>query len=537
MTILNKINFFKDKTFLLVDDCQMILNATRSRLVKNGCANDNVYFAKDAKVAMSACITRTYDFIICDYNLGSGTDGLQLLEQMHNKSLIREHTVIFVVTGEMSKGVFYGFAEYEPDGYLIKPINISAITNRLITCYRQKNIIHNIKKTHRLNGVQAALALCDKYDEVTTISFLRAEIYLGEGRADLAQTIYIKLINNEVIEARIKLAYLLIEQKKFDLAMKLIAAIIDDKKFRFKALQIQALCYLHQGKVMSAVDTLKDISSLSPNNVGRLINQYNLSLHFSDVDASLSFANKINSKIKNSMWYSVDHCLISARCLLLKAEKESELQSRKQILSDFKKHLKLIEKKFRLSEYKWHRELIICRYLLLIGNVKSAEEIWLSYQAEEPITDFYSHLDELFIAYVLGEKNDVVALKFEHDELKLSQQLLIAHIKQSDAKKQSKIAKLKEVAIQSHNKNEPMKAINQWLKVWQAQPFELDTALALIKGFSLAIPMNISITQLKTIYLQAVETITSKVQGEQVPAWFNTTNDEVEAAFKALEQD
>ncbi len=529
-------NFFKAKTVLLIDDCQMILNATRSMLITNGCANDNIYLAKDAKIALSACATRAYDFIICDYNLGHGSDGLQLIEQMHSKHLIPEQTVIFVVTGEMSKSVFYGFAEYEPDGYLIKPINIGAITSRLISCYRQKSIIHNIKKSYRVSGAKAALDLCDKYDEVTTISFARADIYLSEDRSDLAQKIYVKLIKNQVNKARIKLGHLLIEQKKFELAAKLVNAVINDKKLRFNALQIQALCYLQQGQVRKAVESFKEISAISPNNVGRLLTQYNLSLHLNDIDASLSFANKIKARIKNSIWHSVDHCLISARCLLLKAEREREIPNKSSILIEFKNQLKTIEKKFRLPQYQWHRELIICRYLLLTGDIKAAKTIWLAYKTAEPIADFYLQLDALFIASLLGENHAVNTLALAQTPLQLSQQLLISTLQKNDMKKKANIADLKKLALQSSLQKDPMQSINQWLDVWQAQPFEFDTALAVIKGFSVAIPMNISMSQLKITYQQAVETIDDNELNSQVPSWFKAKNTEVKVAFQALEQ-
>jgi DNA-binding response OmpR family regulator len=529
-------NFFKAKTVLLIDDCQMILNATRSMFIKNGCSNDNIYLAKDAKTALSACAIRSYDFIICDYNLGRGSDGLQLIEQMHSKHLIREQTVLFVVTGEMSKSVFYGFAEYEPDGYLIKPINIGAITSRLINCYRQKNIIHNIKKSYRLNGAKAALALCDKYDEVTTISFVRADIHLGEGRSDLAQKIYVKLIQNQVNEARIKLGYLLIAQKKFELAVKLVDAVIDDKKLRFDALQIQALCYLQQGQVRKSAESFNEISAISPNNVGRLLIQYNLSLQLNDIDTSLSFANKINARIKNSIWHSVDHCLIGARCLLLKAEREVERHNRNTILLEFKSQLKGIEKKFRLSQYHWHRELIICRYLLLIGDIKAAKEIWLAYKKEEQIADFYLQLDALFIAALLSENHAINVPVLAQMPLEISQKLLINTLQKNEMKKKANIAVLKKIALQSSLQKDPMQTINQWLDVWQAQPFEFDTALAVIKGFSAAIPMNIPMAELKTTYQQAFETIESNEKNSLVPSWFNAKNTEVKVAFKTLEQ-
>lgn len=538
MSTVNKMNFFKNKTVLLIDDCQMILNATRSMFVNNGCIHDNIYLAKDAKMALSACVSRSYDFILCDYNLGSGSDGLQLLEQMHQRKLISEQTVIFVITGEMSKSVFYGFAEYEPDGYLIKPINIAAISNRLVSGYRQKQIVFTIRQTHKTKGAEQALKLCDKYEDSKTITFARADILIKEGKAELAQKLYVKLINNKVDEARIKLAKLLISQQKYDIAIKLVEAIINDKKLRFEALAIKALCYLNKRNVVLAQESLKEISAISSNSVERLLTQYNLALYTQDTDGLMGLGHKINSIIKNSIWYSVDHCLLAARSLLFAAENNPEISTNKQLLVDFHKHVKLIEKQFYLAQYKWHRELLLCRYNLLIGNIKNAENIWAEYlqgKEEEDITDFYFQLDVVYIARHLGNL-PAVKHEFGRSELQLSQQLVVEKLEKDERKKLTDLGELKNKAAQYQQQNESMKAINQWLIIWKLQPFDYENALSLIKGFSQAIPMDKPINQLKLTYQQALETVKAQQDSHTLPTWFAQTNREVNATLNALEK-
>ena len=540
MTSKNTVDFFKKKSVLVIDDCQMILNATRHMLIRNGCEYDNIYLVKDARMAVSACISRSYDFILCDYNLGKNSDGLQLLEELHKKKLIKERTVVFVVTGEMSKSVFFGFSEFSPDGYLIKPINIDSVTNRLINCHRQKNILQNITATHKKIGFAAAIALCDKYEKTCGITYARAQLYINEGKEDIAQKIYIDLIKNKNNDARIKLAIMLLSQKKYALALKLIEPIITDKKLRFSALQIQAECFLQQKQVKNSSEVYREMSTISPNNIERLLIQYNLAILTKDTDEVMVIANRIKNKIKYSIWNTVDISLLHARSLLYNAEKSQNTQGTLVQLSSLKvelnQSLKLIEKQFNLSHYQLHRELILCRFSLLSGDIKSAKSIWDSYQQEAPLADFYAYFDALHIQSVLGGKKPTLPETLIDSDQTLSQEFLIKQFSHLCQSKKENIAQLKNTAIALYDNNEHVSSVNQWLEIWQKSPFEVDTALSIIKGLSSAIPMSVPIENLRVVYQQANETITSRTENNNLPDWFITTNKEVSNSFTALEQ-
>jgi DNA-binding NarL/FixJ family response regulator len=535
MSKLNFRTFFQQKKILVIDDCQMILNATRLMLIKNGCSQENIVIVKEARSAIVACKTHKFDFILCDYNLGQGTDGLQLIEQLTTEKLIPKKTVIFVVTGEMSKSVFYGFAEFEPDGYLIKPLNINAISERLVNSYRQKQTINSIHNSYKTEGMVSALALCDKYKNATSVTFARALLYINEQKIEKAQQIYVELINNNSQIARIHLANLLMTQKKYDLALKLITPLINNNQYRFKALQVQAKCYLLLNNIVKSLEAFQQLNTMSANNVERLLTYYNLAIENAEFDLMLSLSQKTSSRLSNSIWHTVDQALNHARSYLIRAENETNISARASFMTDFTKRIKSIEKQFKLADYQWHRNLLKARFMLLDGDLQGALNIWNDYQQEEQLTDFYAHLDELYLMNAIGEPAVIKSPELGESNLHLTQKSLLNYVHN---KHRRTLLLVKSIKVKAHDfqKNKDFSgSVTQWLQAWQLKPFDSDVALSLIKGFSLSIPMNIPVDQLKLAYQQAEKTIALKVSKGDLPNWFSSTNNEVKLALLALE--
>lgn len=533
----NNAQFFKNKKVLVLDDCQIILNATRLMLVRHGCEPNNIFLVKDAKSALNACASRKFDFIICDYNLGAGSDGLQLLEELNNKGLLPEDTVVFVVTGELSKSVFYGFSEYEPDGYLIKPLNINTIVKRLINCYKLKQIIKNIRLTYEQQGQKSALELCQKYEKIPSVGYIKAQIYEDSLDFTNAQKTYIKLIKNNDSKARILLASLLINDIKYDLALKVIEPLLTDKKFRFQALQIQSQCFLKQNKMQNALNSLLEVCEISSNNVERLLCIYNLALTLNQHDLLPILSNKINTRLLNSIWNTVDLSLNSARCHLICAQNEQDSIKRASHLLEFRKRLKNTEKQFRLSDYQSHRLLLNCRFELIGGNIKNALTIYQHYleDKEKHTPDFYAYLDELYIMQVLGKSRDIETPQFNNSDLDLTKNSLLNAPTLAHKNTDNQIMLLKREAAMANSTQDFMSVVNQWLAIWELKPYEVNSALALIKSFSKALPMTVPINKLKKVYSEAYQTVELNLTKNQRPQWFIETNKSVKQAISQLE--
>ncbi len=65
------------KKVLVIEDYEQVIAYMKSMLALIGF--DQVVVARNAETAMSACRRTDFDFILCDYNLGVGRDGYQLI--------------------------------------------------------------------------------------------------------------------------------------------------------------------------------------------------------------------------------------------------------------------------------------------------------------------------------------------------------------------------------------------------------------------------------------------------------------------------
>ena len=104
---------------LLIDDIPEMRSAVRIQLAD--CGLERCDAARNTKEAIEKLSANRYDLIICDYNLGQGADGQQLLELVRRRKILPLTAVFLMITGETSYEQVATAAEYSPDDYLIKP--------------------------------------------------------------------------------------------------------------------------------------------------------------------------------------------------------------------------------------------------------------------------------------------------------------------------------------------------------------------------------------------------------------------------------
>jgi DNA-binding response OmpR family regulator len=81
-----------------------------------------------------------YDVVLCDYNLGDGKNGQQVLEEARVRNLVLPSSVWLMVSAEKSVESVMGAAEHQPDAYLIKPITEGVLLTRLNRVWHRKQV-------------------------------------------------------------------------------------------------------------------------------------------------------------------------------------------------------------------------------------------------------------------------------------------------------------------------------------------------------------------------------------------------------------
>jgi len=148
------------KTVLVIDDFQNMRATLRQMLISIGV--QEVDAASKAEEALERLRAKRYDIVLCDYNLGTGMDGQQLLETARARGLIGYGTTFIMVTAENSSEMVMGALETLPDAYLTKPFTKDLLRARLARALPRKTPLQAVDDALRRNDRARAVALLDE---------------------------------------------------------------------------------------------------------------------------------------------------------------------------------------------------------------------------------------------------------------------------------------------------------------------------------------------------------------------------------------
>lgn len=126
----------KNKSVLIVDDYDKMRMLIREMLMPLGPAK--VVMSRNGKDAIEQLEKNKFDIVLCDYKLGSGRDGQQVLEEARHRNLLSYAAIFFIITTENTSKMVMGAIDYLPDDYISKPFTQSQIQTRLEKASRKK---------------------------------------------------------------------------------------------------------------------------------------------------------------------------------------------------------------------------------------------------------------------------------------------------------------------------------------------------------------------------------------------------------------
>ena len=144
---------------LVVDDSPGMRNALRLTLSNFGITK--IQMVANASEAIFQIKNRIYAFIMCDFNLGEGRDGQQLLEELRHGNLISLETVFMMVTAESFYEKVVATAELAPDDYMIKPFSAELLRSRLTGILLRKRAFRDVYWHFQAQDLDASMAACD----------------------------------------------------------------------------------------------------------------------------------------------------------------------------------------------------------------------------------------------------------------------------------------------------------------------------------------------------------------------------------------
>ena len=216
---------------LVVEDYPGMRNALRLSLTNFGITR--VQLAANAAEAIYQVKQKSYDFILCDFNLGEGRDGQQLLEELRHSHLISLETVFMMVTAESYYEKVVATAELAPDDYMIKPFSPEVLRSRLESVLFRKRAFRDVYRHFQAQELDAAIAGCDKLIQgkpkylVDALRF-KGELLVTLGRFEEAEALYQQVISMRAIPwARLGLSRALHLQNKDEAAEDVLRDVME----------------------------------------------------------------------------------------------------------------------------------------------------------------------------------------------------------------------------------------------------------------------------------------------------------------------
>ncbi|TAN69323.1 MAG: response regulator [Methylobacter sp.] len=144
-----------------------------------------------------------FDIVLCDYNLGDGKNGQQVLEEAKHFKLLPFNAIFIILTVEHSKNLVLSALDCKPDDYLVKPFNRLQLSTRIERCIVRKAYLAGIEHEIDSGNIYQAIQNCEK---LLQQSNKKNHLHILKIRAELALTISdfkeAKRIYQEILQER-----------------------------------------------------------------------------------------------------------------------------------------------------------------------------------------------------------------------------------------------------------------------------------------------------------------------------------------------
>ena len=277
------------RSVLIIDDAQAVISVVRAMLRSMGFSDNNIDYAKEGKSALNCIKLKKYDVIICDYNLGDGLDGKQLLEEIRHGRLLGPDNVFIMITGESSKHIVRSIIELRPDDYILKPFSQQQLQSRLKCALHKRSQYRGLYEMQHHNDAAAGIALCDELLGDGNVDQLLVNQFKGQflqslQQYDEAQKLYRDLYNKHADAwIKVELCNVLVELGDYDEVESIMTHMSNDNTMSaLPELSVMSKLEIYKNNIPEAISHLSLASSLAPGNPDRELVIANLCLSESD---------------------------------------------------------------------------------------------------------------------------------------------------------------------------------------------------------------------------------------------------------------
>ncbi|MFT6094929.1 MAG: CheY-like chemotaxis protein/Flp pilus assembly protein TadD [Pseudohongiellaceae bacterium] len=264
---------YASKYVLVVDDFAQHLDFMSKALKAIGFTK--IALANNPKEATSLCHEASFDIILCDYNMGEGKNGQQLLHELRHFKSVRHDCIFIMVTAETSREVVLGALESEPEGYIAKPFNQAVLRRKIDRVLDKQMCLGDIHLAIEYENYEEAISLCLDTAALhprhsSWCQKTAAELHLRLGQYQQAKRTYEAVLEKRVLDwALLGLARALIYLEEYKEAINELQQVLILNNNCVSAFDLLAECYQHLKEVNLVQEHLTHAVKLSPFSVER----------------------------------------------------------------------------------------------------------------------------------------------------------------------------------------------------------------------------------------------------------------------------
>jgi DNA-binding NarL/FixJ family response regulator/Flp pilus assembly protein TadD len=272
----------------------------------NLCGLSKIQDAPSANQAVKHLTLKSFDLVLCEYDLEGGQDGQQLLEDLRHHQLVSLSTMYFMVTGEGEYGKVVSAAELAPTDYILKPFTADRLLERIARALEKRNVFMPVWQLMEEGSQHAALEAClvgEREHPRFAIDFmrLRAELHMFLGEPEQAEPIYRQLVEARAIAwARLGLAKTLFVRERFDETRDMLEELVATNRNFLDAHDWLARTHAAVGALDKSQEVLAGAVAVSPHAVGRLRRLGETALEAGDTDTAERVLKQVVGKARHS---------------------------------------------------------------------------------------------------------------------------------------------------------------------------------------------------------------------------------------------
>ncbi len=261
---------YNNLRFLVVDDFGSFRSTMSDMLMSLGASQ--VLMAGDGNEAIETCRYKTFDVILCDYDLGDGQNGQRVLEALRHYKMIDRETLFVLVSADVSKRAVMAAYDCLPDDYLAKPINAQMLERRIGRLLVQREAMRPAFRALGRGDAQEAMAVLTRIALSDSKAAMAAQKFLGElfvewGELAKAEKLYSKVLEAKPLDwARLGLAYVRQAQGSLEEAGEIFSGLTQENPLYLPAYDGMATNWDLRNdaiKLQGAIESSVQISPMS----------------------------------------------------------------------------------------------------------------------------------------------------------------------------------------------------------------------------------------------------------------------------------